>query len=78
MDAVTAWFPRLHSLVIGPGLGRDPVILARVKKLIMVAKEMKKNIVIDAVSFTSVAGPIVHCTACGDIRCYWSISTPYG
>lgn len=50
VDAVTAWFPRLHSLVIGPGLGRDPVVLAQVKKLVMAAKEMQKNIVIDAVS----------------------------
>lgn len=51
VEAVTAWFPRLHALVIGPGLGRDPGILACVKKIVMVAKEMQKNIVIDAVSF---------------------------
>lgn len=48
VEAVTAWFPRLHALVIGPGLGRDPGILACVKKIVMVAKEMQKNIVIDA------------------------------
>ena len=49
VDSITAWFPRLHSLIFGPGLGRDPLVLARVKKLILAAKEMQKNIVIDAV-----------------------------
>lgn len=52
IDAITEWFPRLHSIVIGPGLGRDPVVLARVKKIVLAAKEMQKNIVIDAVSIT--------------------------
>lgn len=51
LDAISDWFPRLHSLVVGPGLGCDPVVLARVKKLVVKAKEMQKNIVIDAVSF---------------------------
>lgn len=50
VESITAWFPRLHSLVVGPGLGRDPLVLSRVKKLILAAKEMQKNIVIDAVS----------------------------
>ena len=50
LESIGAWFPRLHSLVIGPGLGRDPVVLARVRKIVMMAKEMQKNLVIDAVS----------------------------
>lgn len=50
VDSITEWFPRLHSLVVGPGLGRDPVVLERVKKIMMVAKEMQKNLIIDAVS----------------------------
>ncbi len=49
MDSITTWFPRLHSLIFGPGLGRDPLVLSRVKKLVLAAKEMQKNIVIDAV-----------------------------
>lgn len=49
-SSITAWFPRLHSLVIGPGLGRDPKTLNTVKSLISVAKEQEKDIVIDAVN----------------------------
>ena len=49
-SSITAWFPRLHSLVIGPGLGRDPKTLSAVKLLISVAKEQEKDIVIDAVN----------------------------
>lgn len=50
LDSLTTWFPRLHALVIGPGLGRDPGILQNVKKIIQVAKHQQKNLVIDAVS----------------------------
>ena len=50
VESITEWFPRLHSLVVGPGLGRDPVILECVKKIVMVAKIMQKNLIIDAVS----------------------------
>lgn len=28
---IATWFPRLHALVIGPGLGRDPNIMNTVK-----------------------------------------------
>ena len=28
---ITAWFPRLHALVVGPGLGRDANIMKTVK-----------------------------------------------
>ncbi len=50
MEAIASWLPRLHTLVIGPGLGRDPAILATVKAVIAVAIQQLKNIVIDAVS----------------------------
>lgn len=50
VESIKDWFPRLHSLIIGPGLGRDPLVLSRVKKIIAVAKELQKNLVIDAVS----------------------------
>ena len=49
-SSITAWFPGLHSLVIGPGLGRDPKTMSAVKSLISVAKEQEKDIVIDAVN----------------------------
>ena len=49
-SSITAWFPRLHSLVIGPGLGRDPRTLNTVKSLISIAKDQEKDIVIDAVN----------------------------
>lgn len=48
-SSITAWFPRLHSLVIGPGLGRDPRTLSIVKSLIFAAKAQEKDIIIDAV-----------------------------
>lgn len=46
--AILPWFSRLHSLVIGPGLGRDPAIMASVKALIREAMGMEKSMVIDA------------------------------
>lgn len=46
--AILPWLPRLHSLVIGPGLGRDPAILASVKVLIEEARRAEKLMVIDA------------------------------
>ncbi len=45
--SLTSWF---HSLVVGPGLGKDPVILQNVKEIIQEAKHLQKNLVIDAVS----------------------------
>jgi len=49
LDSITPWFPRLHALVVGPGMGRDPAILAVVKELILTGKQQNKNLVIDAV-----------------------------
>lgn len=44
------WLPRLHALVIGPGLGRDKTILSNVEKLIGILRKQEKPIpvVIDA------------------------------
>lgn len=33
--------PRLHSLVIGPGLGRNPYVMEGVATIIEIAKEKK-------------------------------------
>ena len=46
--AILPWFERLHSLVIGPGLGRDPAIMASVTALIREAIVKEKVMVIDA------------------------------
>lgn len=44
------WLPRLHALVIGPGLGRDKTILSNVEQLIGILRKQDKPIpiVIDA------------------------------
>jgi ATP-dependent NAD(P)H-hydrate dehydratase len=40
VDGVVEFFPRLHSLVIGPGLGRDTHVLRVVAGVIQKAKEV--------------------------------------
>lgn len=49
-DDMDKWLPRLHALVIGPGLGRDKTILSNVEKLIGTLRKQEKPIpiVIDA------------------------------
>ena len=47
-DKVAAFLPRLHALVIGPGLGRDPVVLRAVALLIARAREAALPLVVDA------------------------------
>jgi len=46
-DDMEAFLKRIHVLVIGPGLGRDPKILQAVDKLINQAKSMNLPMVID-------------------------------
>ncbi|KAG6005131.1 hypothetical protein E4U21_000385 [Claviceps maximensis] len=41
-------FPRLHVLVIGPGLGRDPLMQDTVSRVIQAAREKKLPVVLDA------------------------------
>ncbi|XP_071486114.1 ATP-dependent (S)-NAD(P)H-hydrate dehydratase-like [Diadema antillarum] len=43
------WLPRMHSVVIGPGLGRDQGLLDTVKDIISAARELELPLVIDAV-----------------------------
>lgn len=40
---------RLHAIVIGPGLGRDPLMLQTASKIIEAAKKKGMPFVIDAV-----------------------------
>lgn len=42
------WLPRLHALVIGPGLGRDPHVLKTVASIIECSKARNIPMVIDA------------------------------
>ncbi|XP_065884604.1 ATP-dependent (S)-NAD(P)H-hydrate dehydratase-like isoform X2 [Dysidea avara] len=48
LEEVSRWYPRMHSLVIGPGMGREIDTMQLVKKLIKKAVALNKNIVIDA------------------------------
>uniref|UniRef100_A0A8C5TA21 ATP-dependent (S)-NAD(P)H-hydrate dehydratase n=1 Tax=Malurus cyaneus samueli TaxID=2593467 RepID=A0A8C5TA21_9PASS len=45
---VEKWLPRLHSVVIGPGLGRDEVLLENAKAIIEKSKVKGIPIIIDA------------------------------
>lgn len=48
VEAVTVWLDRFDVLVIGPGLGRDPLILTTVERLLEKAREREIPLVIDA------------------------------
>ncbi|XP_059162942.1 ATP-dependent (S)-NAD(P)H-hydrate dehydratase-like [Physella acuta] len=48
VSKISEWLPRFHSLVVGPGLGRDENILTAASGVIQKAKEQKIPIVIDA------------------------------
>ncbi len=45
---VTSFFPKLHVLVVGPGLGRDPFVLEATKRILLEAKKKALPLVIDA------------------------------
>lgn len=45
---IQPWLDRLHVLVIGPGLGRDPNVFETIRRLLTVCRELKKPLVIDA------------------------------
>ena len=48
LDAVLGMLPRLHSLVVGPGMGRDVKVFAIVQSIIEAAVEAGIPVVIDA------------------------------
>lgn len=48
VDKIKPWLDRLHVLVIGPGLGREPETLSTVTELINVCRSVEKPLVIDA------------------------------
>ncbi|XP_073899095.1 ATP-dependent (S)-NAD(P)H-hydrate dehydratase isoform X6 [Castor canadensis] len=48
VQEVKKWLPRLHALVVGPGLGRDDLLLKNVKGILEASKARDIPIVIDA------------------------------
>ncbi|XP_010878690.2 ATP-dependent (S)-NAD(P)H-hydrate dehydratase isoform X1 [Esox lucius] len=48
VEEIEKWLPRLHSLVVGPGLGRDEMLLKNAKEVIEKSKSRDIPIVIDA------------------------------
>ncbi|XP_076857898.1 ATP-dependent (S)-NAD(P)H-hydrate dehydratase isoform X2 [Brachyhypopomus gauderio] len=48
VEEVEKWLPRLHSLVVGPGLGRQDMLLKNAKAIIEKSKSRGIPIVIDA------------------------------
>lgn len=48
VEEVSAWFDRLDALVIGPGLGRDPMLHRCVRDVLSAAKQRQLPLVIDA------------------------------
>lgn len=48
VEEIEKWLPRLHSLVVGPGLGRDDHILKTAKDIIIKSKAKDIPVVIDA------------------------------
>ncbi|KAH8421210.1 hypothetical protein KR009_000159 [Drosophila setifemur] len=48
VENIMPWLERLHVIVIGPGLGRDPIILETASKLLEHCLKVQKPVVIDA------------------------------
>jgi ATP-dependent NAD(P)H-hydrate dehydratase len=47
-ETIGPWLPRLHVVIIGPGLGRDPAVLEGVGHLIDLCRAAAKPLVVDA------------------------------
>ena len=48
IEEIDQWLPRLHCVVLGPGLGRNQSMLGRISIIIEKAKSRKIPIVVDA------------------------------
>ncbi|XP_017127602.1 ATP-dependent (S)-NAD(P)H-hydrate dehydratase isoform X1 [Drosophila elegans] len=48
VEKITPWLERLHVVVIGPGLGREPSILKTASNILKLCLNVKKPVVIDA------------------------------
>jgi len=47
-DAIKGWLPRFNAVVVGPGLGRDPALLAAARAVVHECKEAALPLVLDA------------------------------
>lgn len=47
-ETIGPWLPRLHVVIIGPGLGRDPTVLEGVGHLVDLCRAAAKPLVVDA------------------------------
>ncbi|XP_071949730.1 ATP-dependent (S)-NAD(P)H-hydrate dehydratase-like [Antedon mediterranea] len=48
VEEIASWLPRMHSIIIGPGLGRESSILENTKDIIIKARDLNIPLVIDA------------------------------
>lgn len=48
MQEISQWLPRIHSLVLGPGLGREPATFEKLEAIIEMGKKLEIPMVIDA------------------------------
>ncbi|XP_017041546.1 ATP-dependent (S)-NAD(P)H-hydrate dehydratase [Drosophila ficusphila] len=48
VDKITPWLERLHVVVIGPGLGREPSVLKTASNILKLCMDIQKPVVIDA------------------------------
>jgi len=48
VDKIAKWLPKFDAVVVGPGLGRDPMMMSTVKKVMLSCKERDLPMVIDA------------------------------
>lgn len=48
LESISVWLPRIHTLIIGPGLGREESIFKLVEAIINIVKELGIPMVIDA------------------------------
>ncbi|KAH8364143.1 hypothetical protein KR084_002983 [Drosophila pseudotakahashii] len=48
VEKITPWLDRLHVIVIGPGLGREPGVLKTTSNLLKICMDVQKPVVIDA------------------------------
>ena len=54
-EALDAWVPRMDCLVIGPGLGRDPAMLAGARHALLAARSSGVPVVVDADALVLIA-----------------------
>lgn len=48
VEEISEWLPRIHALVLGPGLGRDPSTFEKLEAIIGIGKKNEIPMVIDA------------------------------